>query len=122
MRLPVVSLKVGYGWTGTFGFTCRSDRPRCCLGRGMLGAHLGGRGQSAVMGLRRRGMDRWIGSYVRQVGTRRAGVAFAQKGGKPVHLLLCIGDHFEPRNGGVGPEQARARLQNWVTEYPRLYT
>ena len=40
---------------------------------------------------------------------------------KPVHLLLCICDHWEPGHGHVTPQQADARVDAWVTEYPRLF-
>lgn len=39
----------------------------------------------------------------------------------PVHLLLCICDHFEPGHAGATPEQADARVQAWTNEYPRLF-
>jgi hypothetical protein len=64
---------------------------------------------------RRKGLDRWLFSYVRQRSRRRA-----PRAGQPVHLLLCIADHFEPGNGGVAPAVARRRLQAWVEGYPRL--
>ena len=75
---------------------------------------------SAVGGLaallaRQRGLDRWIFTYIRERSKRRA-----PKAGQPVHLLLCIADHFEPGNGGVTPDVARQRLQRWVEDYPRL--
>lgn len=73
-----------------------------------------------LRGMRRRGMDRWIGSYARQAARR------ALSGGgtghqTETHLLLCIADHFEPHNGGVDPGRAQARLQNWLRQYPRLF-
>src|SRR6478672_10563177 len=57
-----------------------------------------------VRGMRKRGLNRWLGSYLRQAMRRKR---YARRGDKPstVHLLLCIGDHFEPRNGGVGAER-----------------
>lgn len=41
--------------------------------------------------------------------------------GEPVHLLLAVCDHYEPKRGGVTPEKARARVRQWVDEYPRLF-
>ena len=38
-----------------------------------------------------------------------------------IHLLLCIADHFEPHNGGVGDDRADARVEAWENEYPRLF-
>jgi hypothetical protein len=69
--------------------------------------------------LRRRGMDRWVGSYARQAARRALSGGAA--GQTETHLLLCISDHFEPHNGGVSPERAQARLGNWLDQYPRLF-
>jgi hypothetical protein len=67
------------------------------------------------VGLRRRGMDKWIGTYVRESRRRDDPPA-----GRDVHVLLCIADHYEPRHGKVDPQRAMARVQTWVREYPRL--
>src|SRR5262245_21361060 len=66
--------------------------------------------------LRRRSLDRWLLPYLLQAGHRRA-----PRRGEPVHLLLCIADHFEPKLGSAPPEVARHRVERWVTEYPRLF-
>ena len=68
--------------------------------------------------LRARGLDRWIVPYLLQSGQRRRR---APGPGRKVHVLLCVADHFEPRHGRVSPEQAEARVANWVREYPRLF-
>jgi hypothetical protein len=36
-------------------------------------------------------------------------------------VLLCIGDHYEPKLGGAPPEVARRRVDRWVNDYPRLF-
>jgi hypothetical protein len=41
--------------------------------------------------------------------------------GEPVHLLLCICDHFEPKRGGAPPDVAAQRVKRWVEEYPKLF-
>jgi hypothetical protein len=64
--------------------------------------------------LRRRGLSPWLGPYLLQASRRRP-----PRPGQEVHLLLCFADHFEPKAGGVSPEQALARVQHWVGEYPR---
>ena len=69
----------------------------------------------AVPAARRRGLDRWLLTYVRERHKRRAPEA-----GKPVHLLLCIADHFEPGNGGVTHATAHERMKRWVEDYPGL--
>ncbi len=72
-------------------------------------------GGMAALVARRRGLDRWLFTYIRE-RSRRHG----PRAGQPVHLLLCIADHFEPGNGGVTPAVARQRLERWVEDYPRL--
>jgi len=82
--------------------------------------------------LHRRGIDRWIGTYFRQsrqrqsrqrqpVATGRIGTPVPEAQAKPVHLLLCIADHYEPQFGKPGAERAAARVQSWVQNYPRLF-
>src|SRR6516164_1490096 len=66
--------------------------------------------------LRRRGLDRWLPSYFLQALTR-----CSLRPGEPVHLLLCIADHYEPRRGNASDEVARNRVERWMTEYPRLF-
>src|SRR5438128_183725 len=65
---------------------------------------------------RRRALDRWLIPYLRQSGKRRPARA-----GEPVHLLLCVADHFEPLQGNTAPAVARARVDAWAREYPRLF-
>jgi hypothetical protein len=83
----------------------------CVAGAALLGA-------SALifLVLRQRGMDKWIGGYARTTRLRRP-----VKAGEPVHLLLCIADHFEPQRGGASPELAAQRVEAWVRDYPRLF-
>jgi hypothetical protein len=58
----------------------------------------------------------WLFPYLRQMPHRRA-----PRGDEPVHVLLCIADHYEPGNGGVPRAQARQRVRNWVENYPKLF-
>lgn len=39
---------------------------------------------------------------------------------KPIHVLFCLVDHYEPGNGNVTEEIARARVDLLITEYPKL--
>lgn len=41
--------------------------------------------------------------------------------GRPVHLLLCVADHFEPAWGNPTPDVARQRVANWEEKVPRLF-
>ena len=63
------------------------------------------------------GLDQWFPGYVATWGRRRAPAA-----GSPIHVFLCIADHYEPKGGGVDPDAARARVRRWVQEYPARFT
>ena len=65
--------------------------------------------------LRRRGMDRWIVPYAAQ--SMRRG---RPEPGEDVHVLLCVADHYEPKVGRPTAEVARARVERWLRDYPRL--
>lgn len=82
---------------------------------------LAGVGAASVIGLvveqaRRRHLDRWLPSYLAGLARRTP-----PRRGEAVHLVLAIADHFEPRRGGVTHAAARARVERWVREYPRLF-
>ena len=64
--------------------------------------------------VRERHLHRWITGHARQVLRRRAASR------SPVHLIVCVVDHFEPGWGGAGLEVQRARVRRWVAEYPTL--
>ena len=66
--------------------------------------------------LRRRGLHCWLGSYLLTTRRRRSLPA-----GEPVHVLLCIADHFEPHNGHASDEQADARVRRWTETYPAAF-
>ncbi len=75
---------------------------------------------SAVAGVgvwefRRRGLHRWLRPNVR--ARARAGPV----PGQPVDVLLAVCDHYEPKRGDVTPAKARARVRQWVDEYPKLF-
>jgi hypothetical protein len=63
-----------------------------------------------------RSVARWLVIYLKKNPKRSP----PQKG-KPVHLLLCIADHFEPNWGGAARDLAEARVAAWVDRYPRLF-
>lgn len=62
--------------------------------------------------LRQRNMHIWIGNYL---FARRQPVS-----GKPVHVLFCFVDHYEPQWGKASPEQEHARVARWCCEYPAM--
>jgi hypothetical protein len=63
-----------------------------------------------------RGLGAWLGPYLVSVHRRRAPAP-----GAPVHLLLCIADHFEPNLGQPTAAVARSRVRRWVEEYPNCF-
>ncbi len=74
-------------------------------------------GMVAVREIRRRNMQRWLGSYALHALSRRFTGRPPRDG--QVHVLLCIADHFEPAWGGASNAAADARVSAWVSEYPR---
>jgi len=88
---------------------------RYYAGAALLGI-IGVGGLSGFVVLRVRGLDRWIFSYCMQAH-RRGPVG----SNEPVHVLLCIADHYEPGNGGVDEERAQARVERWCERYPALF-
>jgi hypothetical protein len=64
--------------------------------------------------VRRRHLGRWLPSYVRDLPRRRP-----PRDGEDVHVLLCIADHFEPKEDRPPPERSWSRVRRWVESYPR---
>jgi hypothetical protein len=63
------------------------------------------------------GLDRWLPSYLLSKGARRV-----PRPGDPIHVFLCVADHYEPKHGGAGRDVARKRVQRWLEEYPKLFS
>jgi hypothetical protein len=61
-------------------------------------------------------LDVWLPAYLRQTFRR-----WGARARGPVHLLLCVADHYEPNLGGASDEVATRRVERWVTEYPRQF-
>jgi hypothetical protein len=59
---------------------------------------------------------RWLLPYLSTPGRRRP-----PRPGEPVHVLLCVADHYEPQWGRPDPRTAQGRVDAWVREYPRLF-
>jgi hypothetical protein len=89
--------------------------PLAWVGLAAAGAGLAA-GSAGTVALRRKGLHRWLWPYLTSIGRRRA-----PKPGEPVHVLLAICDHYEPKLGGAPMGQARDRVRRWVEEYPRLF-
>ena len=69
-----------------------------------------------TMALRRRGLHRWIVPYLLSGRLRRLPVP-----GQPIHLLLAVCDHFEPKRENASLKKANQRVRQWVEEYPKLF-
>lgn len=82
------------------------------------GAALGTAGLAAFgwPKVQERGLDQWLPEYWATQARRRDPAP-----GQPVHLLLCIADHYEPKLGGAPPHQAKERVDRWCAEYPKLF-
>ena len=68
------------------------------------------------MGLRSRGLDRCFLDYLSDIPRRRL-----PRAGQPIHVLLCIADHYEPKWAGASPSVAASRVGAWEDLYPKLF-
>jgi hypothetical protein len=66
--------------------------------------------------MRQRGLNRWLVQYIWQTPRRRL-----PRDDEPVHVILCIADHFEPSGGQASPRQAMERVERWVRDYPKQF-
>jgi hypothetical protein len=64
---------------------------------------------------RNRSVGHWLIPYLLQAGRR------LRRPRGEIHVLICIADHFEPRMGNVSDDVARARVENWVRDYPENF-
>ena len=55
----------------------------------------------------------WLPAYLRTRFARRSTA-------RPVHVMFCVADHFEPDWGGADLATQVARTERWVSEYPLL--
>jgi len=65
---------------------------------------------------RRRGLDRWLPTYVKTRRRRRP-----RRAGEATSVLICIADHYEPSHGGVDHVAAARRVRQWTSRYPQLF-
>ncbi|HZK79887.1 MAG TPA: hypothetical protein VFC46_02445, partial [Humisphaera sp.] len=64
-----------------------------------------------------RSLNRWLPTYVRDTHRRRPCPRST-----PIHVLLCVCDHYEPQCGQATAEQSAARVEAWITQYPKLFS
>jgi hypothetical protein len=62
--------------------------------------------------LRSRNMELWIGSYLRRTPPLVTD--------RPVHVMFCFVDHFEPMWHGADVDTQRARVDRWCKDYREL--
>src|ERR1043165_10212511 len=74
-----------------------------------------GRRGAGIHTIRRRHLQYWLGSYVRQETVR---FFHPRRKSTPMHVLLCVADHFEPSWGGASDDTADTRVAAWLREYP----
>ena len=67
--------------------------------------------------MRRSNVFLWLPAYARG---RWAGRREPRPSRRPVHVLFCIADHFEPALGKPAVEVERRRVQQWLQRYPAL--
>ena len=65
-----------------------------------------------VRAVRARNMHIWLPHYLRRRRPRSAN--------RPVHVMFCFVDHFEPRWGGADLDTERRRVDRWCRDYPIL--
>lgn len=66
------------------------------------------------MSLLNRGLRYWLPYYLLNKIRRRE----RTNSSEPVHLFICIVDHFEPFTDGADFKTALSRVQAWCSEYP----
>lgn len=71
---------------------------------------------AALWFIRRRNLHYWLGSYLSDRRRRRDPGPEEE-----VHLLLCLCDHYEPRENRVSDEVAWSRVAAWAEAYPRQF-
>jgi hypothetical protein len=64
--------------------------------------------------VRPRELQRWGGAYVVQALRPKPTAR------PPVHVIVCVVDHFEPAWGGAALDVQRARVRRWTDDYPAL--
>ena len=64
--------------------------------------------------LRARDMEMWVGSYLLGLFRPRPRVD------SPIHVMVCVADHYEPAWNQVPPRTERTRVTEWVRRLPTL--
>ena len=63
--------------------------------------------------IQEKGLNCWLFPYLKQYLRKKE--EFIE--GEPVHIMLCVVDHFEPFHGGGDKKTAEKRVRAWVEKY-----
>lgn len=66
--------------------------------------------------LRKKNLHQWLPDYARHLVRR----ARTPQVGKPRHLLFALCDHYEPHHHNAPNDVAKARVDAWADNYPKL--
>jgi len=67
-----------------------------------------------ALAVRRKNMAVWLPAYCHALFRRRRAVV------RPIHVMFCFVDHFEPKWGRVDYPRECARVERWRRRYPEL--
>jgi len=62
-------------------------------------------------------MQRWLGAYYLHQRPR----PLTLESGRPLNVFIAVCDHYEPEWGRPDHATSVARVDRWVTDYPRLF-
>lgn len=63
-----------------------------------------------------KGLQNWLPYYLWQKAIPKE----KPEADKPIHILLCVVDHFEPFNSGADIKTAKQRVLAWLEGYPSM--
>jgi len=73
-----------------------------------------------VLMARRRHAFIWLPSYIRGDWPGRRQRALTRRA-RPIHVMFCVADHFEPAWRHADLQTERRRLTQWIEGYPALF-
>lgn len=74
--------------------------------------------------IRRRQMQYWLPSWLRDIPERRAlqrDLQQRNRAGQPTDVFIAVCDHYEPRWGRPAEAVALEKVDRWCRDYPRLF-
>lgn len=64
----------------------------------------------------KKGVLNWLPSYILNGMSLKEPI----DNSKPIHIMFCFVDHFEPFNGGADFAKATYRVNEWADKYPKM--